>query len=298
MRRALVLAALALAAAPAGAQAATRVVDMPGKFFVPPTLSVLTGDTVTWANSDSFDHDVAALDGSFDSGRMSTGARYSVTFPAPGRVAYRCTLHPFMAGSVEVFAFELLGPHRAVAAGSPAILHGLVPPGTGAVRVEQRRPDGSWVQVAVVVPKPDGSFSARVVPRGPAVYRAIADAGPSAPLALPVGARLDTTVRRLRGGRFAVRATTRPAQPGTPAALQLYSRERFRWRQVAHARVDRRSRVSFVVSPPGRYAARIVLLRGRGGYGASVGPTRHIGGRGTPRRARPAPRPEHHHHRD
>ena len=290
------LAALALAAAPAGAHAATRVVDMPGKFFVPPTLSVLTDDTVTWANSDSFDHDVAALDGSFDSGRMSTGARYSVTFQAPGRVAYRCTLHPFMAGSVEVFAFQLLGPDRAVAAGSPAVLHGLVPPGTGAVRVEQRRPDGSWVQVAVVVPKPDGSFRARVVPRGPAVYRAIADAGPSAPLALPVGARLDTTVRRLRGGRFAVRATARPAQPGTPAALQLYSRERFRWRQVAHARVDRHSRVSFVVSPPGRYAARIVLLRGRGGYGASVGPTRHIGGRGAPRRARPAPRPEHHHH--
>lgn len=289
------LAALALAAAPAGAQAATRVVDMPGKFFVPPTLSVLTGDTVTWTSSDSFDHDVAALDGSFDSGRMSTGARYSVTFQAPGRVAYRCTLHPFMAGSVDVFAFQLLGPTGPVAAGSPATLHGLVPPGTGAVRIEQRRTDGSWAQVGVVAPKPDGSFSMRVIARGPTVYRAVADARPSLPLALRVGARLDTTVRRLRGGRFAIRATARPTQAGAPAALQLYSRERYRWRQVAHTRVDQHSRVSFVVSPPGRYAARIVLLRGRGGYGASVGPTKHFGGRGAPRRARPAPQREHHH---
>ena len=292
MRRALVLAALALACTPGAAQAANRVVDMPGKFFVPPALSVLAGDSVTWTNSDSFDHDVAALDGSFDSGRMSTGARYSVTFRAPGHVAYRCTLHPFMAGSVDVYAFELLGPDRPVAAGRPAILRGLVPPGTGAVRIEQRRPDGSWAPVGVVAPKPDGSFRARVIPRGPAVYRAIADAGPSLPLPLAVGARLDTTVRRLRGGSFAVRATARPAQAGAPAALQLYSRERYRWRQVAHTRVDRRSRVSFVVSPPGRYAARIVLLRGRDGYGASVGPTKHLGGRGA---ARPAPQREHHH---
>jgi hypothetical protein len=123
------------------------------------------------------------------------------------------------------------------------------------------------------------------------VYRAIGDAGPSLPLSLKVGARLETTVRRLRGGRFAIRATARPAQPGAPAALQLYSRERFRWLQVAHARVDRRSRVSFAVSPPGRYAARVVLLRGRGGYGASIGPTRHIGGHAEQRRAAPRMHP-------
>lgn len=98
---------------------------------------------------------------------------------------------------------------------------------------------------------------------------------------------------------YAIRATARPAQPGTPAALQLYSRERFRWRQVAHARVDRHSWVlSFVVSPPRRYGARIVLLKGRHGYGPSVGPLRHVGppGASTPRRRRP--RMEHgmHHH--
>lgn len=118
---------------------------------------------------------------------------------------------------------------------------------------------------------------------------------PSLPLRLPVGARLETSVKRLKGGRTAIRANARPAQAGALAALHLYSRERYRWRQVAHARVDRRSRVSFVVSLPRRYAARVVLLKGRHGYGPSVGPLRHVGpGSSRGRRHRPAtPHTEH-----
>ena len=201
-----------------------------------------------------------------------------------------------MAGTVDVYAFQLLGPDGPISAGRPVTLRGLAPAGTTAVRIEERRADGTWAAVAVVVPQPDGSFRARVTPAAPSVYRAIADAGPSLPLPLKVGARLATTVERLKGGRFVVSATATPAQPGALAALQLYSRERFRWRQVAHARVGRDSRVSFTVSPPGRYAARVVLLRGRGGYGASVGPTRHLGGHRAQHHERRAPAPEHHHH--
>ena len=96
-----------------------------------------------------------------------------------------------------------------------------------------------------------GAFRASVVPIGPAIYRAVAGGEPSLPVRLPVGARLETRVQRLTGGRTAIRAIARPAQVGAPAALQFYSRERYRWRQVAHKRVDRHSRVAFVVSPRG-----------------------------------------------
>jgi plastocyanin len=295
VRRALPFALLALAAAPAGAQASNRVVDMPAKYFVPADLTVLSGDTVTWTNSDTVEHDVAIPGGAFDSGRLEPGARYSYTFSAPGHYAYRCTIHAFMVGTVDVYAFQLFGPDHPVSIGGPAILRGLAPAGTRLVRIEARRADGTWAPVIAVVPDADGAFRARVRPGAPTVYRAIADAGPSLPLPLKVGARLDTTVKRLHGGRYAIRATAQPAQPGTPAALQLYSRERFRWRQVAHARVGRDSRVSFKVSPPGRYAARVVLLRGTGGYGASIGPTHHIGGRASKHRARPVVPHMHHH---
>ena len=283
MRRALPLAALALAAAPAAAHASARAVDLPGKYFTPPSLTVLSGDTVTWTNSDAVDHDVAQLGSGFDSGHIAPGGRFSFTFSQPGHYAYRCTIHAFMAGSVDVYAFQLLGPDHPISIGRPAVLHGLAPAGTRLVRIESRRPNGTWVPVTAVVPGPDGAFRARVTPAAPTVYRAIADAGPSLPLPLKVGARLDTSVRRLHGGRYKVSATARPAQPGARAALQLYSRERFAWRQVAHAAVGRDSRVSFTVSPPGRYAARVVLLRGKGGYGASIGPTQHLGGHGATR---------------
>ncbi len=295
MRLALALAAagLALAAAPAGAR--EHVVNMPAKFFTPPSTTVLIGDTVTWTNSDAVGHDVAALGGAFESGLMAPGARFSVTFQHSGHVAYRCTIHPFMAGSLDIYAFQLQGPDGVVAAGQPAVLQGQAPGGVGAVTIEQRQPDGSWALVITVPVAGDGSFRARVVPTRPGVYRAVAAGDPSLPLPLPVGARLVTSVRRLKGGRVAIRALARPAQAGAPAALQLYSRERYRWRQVAHTRVDRHSRASFVISPPGRYAARVVLLKGRGGYGASVGPVRHVGPPGSGARRHRMPHAPHHH---
>ena len=298
MRRALLPAAVVLAVAAPSADAIERTVDMPGKFFVPPSLTALAGDTVTWTNSDQFDHDISALNGAFDSGHVSPGGRFSHQFTLTGHYAYRCTIHPFMAGSVDVYAFQLLGPTGAISAGSPVTLHGIAPAGTSSVAIEVRRPDLTWAPVTAVAPAPDGSFRVRVTPDAPTTYRAVVEAGPSLPLPLRVGAALDTRVTRLKAGRFRLRATARPAQAGARAALQLYSRERFRWRQVAHATVDRSSRVSFTVSPPGRYAARIVLLNGKAGYGPSVGPTRHIGGRGgkrAPRKAPAMPR-EHHHH--
>ncbi len=300
MRRALLLAAAALALAATPAGATEHVIDMPGKYFAPAAATLLVGDTITWKNSDAFGHDMAALDGSFESGLLGTGGRFSVTFQRSGHVAYRCTIHPFMAGVLDVYAFQLRGPTGALPAGRRAVLRGLAPGGVTTVTIEQRRPDGTWAPVLTVPVSAEGSFRASVVPTGPAVYRAVAAGDPSLPLRLPVGARLETSVRQLKHGRTAIRATAHPAQEGAVAALQLYSRERFRWRQVAHTRVDRHSRASFVVSLPRRYAARVVLLKGRHGYGASIGPTRHVGpGRSRARRQRPATPPmEHgaHHH--
>ncbi len=288
MRRALPLALLALAAAAAGAPAAERVVDRPAKYFVPPNITTLAGDTVTWTNSDTIDHDVALIGGGFDSGIIGPGGRFSQMISQPGHYAYHCTIHAFMAGTIDVYSFQLLGPDHPVSIGRPATLHGIAPSGTPVVRIEAQA-GATWAPVTAVAPAPDGAFRARVRPTAPTVYRALADSSPSLPLPLKVGARLETTVKRLKHRRYAIRATARPAQPGALAALQLYSRERFRWRQVAHARIGRDSRVTFTFRPPGRYAARVVILRGKAGYGASVGPTRHIGGHAKTHRARPMP---------
>ena len=72
--------------------------------FVPESLSVKTGTTVTWANDDDgLAHTVTAADGSFDSGRLGSGATFSHTFDTAGTFAYQCTIHPqSMQGTVVV----------------------------------------------------------------------------------------------------------------------------------------------------------------------------------------------------
>lgn len=70
--------------------------------FAPPSLTVATGETVTWTNDDSLPHTVTALDGLFDSGILDPGGTFSWTFADPGSIAYQCQLHPNMQGTVVV----------------------------------------------------------------------------------------------------------------------------------------------------------------------------------------------------
>jgi plastocyanin len=70
--------------------------------FVPLTLTVAVGTTVTWTNHDEEPHTVAAGDGSFRSPGMGTGATFSHTFSTAGKFDYICSIHPMMHGTVVV----------------------------------------------------------------------------------------------------------------------------------------------------------------------------------------------------
>ncbi|SPM32793.1 Plastocyanin [Mycobacterium rhizamassiliense] len=77
-------------------------ITIDGFAFAPATLTVHVGDTVTWTNRDEEPHTVAASDGSFHSPGMGTGATFSHTFSAAGKVDYVCSIHPMMHGTVVV----------------------------------------------------------------------------------------------------------------------------------------------------------------------------------------------------
>ena len=69
--------------------------------------TISAGETLAWSNADGVAHTVTAgsggrSDGGFDSGPMSPGASFQVTFDQPGRFSYTCTLHSFMSGVVVV----------------------------------------------------------------------------------------------------------------------------------------------------------------------------------------------------
>lgn len=77
-------------------------VNIDGFAFVPLTLTVTAGTTVTWTNRDEEPHTVAASDGSFRSPGMGTGATFTHTFTAAGTFDYVCSIHPMMRGTVVV----------------------------------------------------------------------------------------------------------------------------------------------------------------------------------------------------
>lgn len=72
--------------------------------FGPATLTVHPGAKVTVTNEDTTDHTVTATTGAlFDTGHVAPGR--TTTFTAPGKAgtyAYRCAIHQFMTGSLEV----------------------------------------------------------------------------------------------------------------------------------------------------------------------------------------------------
>jgi plastocyanin len=70
--------------------------------FLPRRLEIVAGTTVTWKNDDPLDHSVTAVDKSFDSGLLRSGATWNRTFTQPGTYQITCTPHPFMKVTVVV----------------------------------------------------------------------------------------------------------------------------------------------------------------------------------------------------
>lgn len=70
--------------------------------YLPISIEIESGTTVTWANDDSVVHTVTDNEKSFDSEFIQAGKTWSHTFESPGIIDYICTLHPWMKGTVSV----------------------------------------------------------------------------------------------------------------------------------------------------------------------------------------------------
>jgi plastocyanin len=90
-----------IALAPPAAAATTPVLIREFEYD-PATVEINPGDTVTWTNVAARNHTVTAEDGSFDSGEITVGQHFAITFNAPGTYAYYCTIHDNQRGTVRV----------------------------------------------------------------------------------------------------------------------------------------------------------------------------------------------------
>ena len=76
--------------------------------FMPSTVTIAKGGTVTFSNPDSAPHTTTSgdatggPDGTWDSSLVMPGASYDVTLNSSGTYNYFCMVHPWMAGTVIV----------------------------------------------------------------------------------------------------------------------------------------------------------------------------------------------------
>jgi len=91
--------------------------------FVPSTVTIEAGDTVTWENNDTAAHTASGgtaetgLTGPWDSSLIMSGASYSYTADTAGTFEYFCMVHPWMEGTLIV---EAAGAADAAAAEAAA----------------------------------------------------------------------------------------------------------------------------------------------------------------------------------
>jgi len=101
MLKPLMLAA-ALVAVAAPATAKTVTVDIKNYMFMPMTVTIAEGDTITWTNRDQVPHTVVEKTRAFHSAALDTNDTFSHVFDKAGTFDYFCTLHPQMFAHVVV----------------------------------------------------------------------------------------------------------------------------------------------------------------------------------------------------
>jgi plastocyanin len=87
----------------------TMTVNIENFAFIPASITVPKGTTVTWVNQDTTDHQIVNdAQGSIGQGTLFTsnslqkGAQFSFRFDTPGTYPYHCSIHPSMKATVIV----------------------------------------------------------------------------------------------------------------------------------------------------------------------------------------------------
>ncbi len=71
--------------------------------FNPQTLTVKSGEKVTWINRDEEPHTIVSVEKQFKkSSALDTDQEFTVTAGAPGTYTYFCSVHPKMTGTIVV----------------------------------------------------------------------------------------------------------------------------------------------------------------------------------------------------
>ena len=79
-----------------------HTVIITGFKFVPETLSVRVGDTITWRNDDIAPHTATASDKSWNTGKLKRGEQKSLLVTDSFLSTYFCKFHPVMKAKLKI----------------------------------------------------------------------------------------------------------------------------------------------------------------------------------------------------
>jgi plastocyanin len=228
---ALVVFVLAATLAPS-AFAATRNVEITRTGFVPDRLTIDAGDTVTWTNKDSTQHQVVADGGAFPSSTaLQPNQTYSYRFLRSGSFSYRDGFAQNERGRITVRQGVTLTPGAAVMRfGTTTSLTGVVSNGQAGetVTVMAQACGGSTsTQIGTATSAANGAWSLAVKPTANTVYEARWRGSTSAKVEVKVAPRV--ALVKLRRGRFSARVTAASSLVGKYVVLQRYAQTRRRW---------------------------------------------------------------------
>jgi plastocyanin len=175
----LALFATLVVVAAAGANTKTsQTVQIVKSGFTPSSTTITVGDSVTWKNADTVNHQVVANDGSFASPVLKPGELFSQAFAKGGKVSYHDSLFTSRKGTVTVNA----APANVTAqAGATTLVYGNSTTISGVVTNQltnqpvtlTSQPLGKGTQsIATTTTQANGAFSFGVSPTIQTSYQA------------------------------------------------------------------------------------------------------------------------------
>jgi plastocyanin len=220
MKKALAIATAACALAGAGfafaGLTAGKTVSIKSTAFAPKTVTIAGGDTVTWKNVDTVNHQVVANSGAFASGQIAPNRIYAKRIDTPGTYNYHDALHPTLKGTVKVTGPP---PSVSVAAstgvatyGTPIHVGGAISPAAVGDTVSvyaQPFNQASFVKLADVQTTTNGVWDFITTPQALTSYKAVWKGKTSAIVMVAVAPRL-----RLQRVRSWFIARAQPANYG------------------------------------------------------------------------------------
>jgi plastocyanin len=275
MRRILLL-SLALVVAlvvAAGAGADTKTVQITKNGFTPTATTINVGDSVTWTNADTVNHQVVADDGSFASPSLKPTESFTVTFQKSGKVNYRDSFATTKRGSVTVSTPPAPPANVNLSAESTTILYGEGTTLTGQVTNNltnepvslTSQPSGKGTQaLATTTTKASGAFTFDVSPTIQTSYQAHWKTTNSPSVSVSVKPRVGFG----RIGRlFNVKVTSDMNYSGNYVLVQR-KRPLGSWTTAKRVFLNDSSRMSFSLRlAKGRSFLRVVLPLGQAGTG-------------------------------